>query len=243
MQLAVIAAILFLVFTHLFVNKLQLSGIPRSKWLSFAGGISVAYIFVRMLPEMRAFHEEVSNHEALQAFLFVDHAVYLSALLGLSAFYGLERMAKLSHQSQGESEGAESENIEVFWTHILFFGIYNLIIGYLLVHREEESAQSLIFFAIAMAFHMVITDNSLADHYGEAYQHKGRWIITAALFIGWLLAVSWEFPRAYVGLVFAFIAGGIIMNVLKEEVPEDRKSNFWAFFAGAMLYSLLLLSV
>ena len=28
--------------------------IPRSRWLSFGGGISVAYVFVRLLPELKA---------------------------------------------------------------------------------------------------------------------------------------------------------------------------------------------
>ena len=45
--------------THVFVNRLAfLQGIPRNKWLSIAGGISVAYIFLlnvlkEALPEER----------------------------------------------------------------------------------------------------------------------------------------------------------------------------------------------
>jgi hypothetical protein len=31
------------------------------------------------------------------------------------------------------------------------------------------------------------------------------------------------------------------MNVLKEELPEERKSRFWAFALGAVLYAGILL--
>lgn len=33
----------------------------------------------------------------------------------------------------------------------------------------------------------------------------------------------------------------MILNVLKEELPEGRKSCFPAFIAGAMVYTLLLI--
>ena len=40
---------------HLFSYKLLfLQGIPRSPWLSMAGGISVAYVFLHILPELNA---------------------------------------------------------------------------------------------------------------------------------------------------------------------------------------------
>jgi len=33
----------------------------------------------------------------------------------------------------------------------------------------------------------------------------------------------------------------VIMNVLKEELPEERESRFFAFALGAALYSVVLL--
>ena len=41
--------------------------------------------------------------------------------------------------------------------------------------------------------------------------------------------------------LFAFLAGGIILNVLKEELPEDRQSRFSAFALGAIAYAAVLL--
>ena len=44
-------------------------------------------------------------------------------------------------------------------------------------------------------------------------------------------------------MLFAFQAGGVVMNVLKEELPEERESRFWAFALGAALYSAVLLAL
>lgn len=38
----------------------------------------------------------------------------------------------------------------------------------------------------------------------------------------------------------AFIAGGIILNVLKEELPPARESRYWTFALGATAYGTLL---
>ncbi|PRX99130.1 hypothetical protein CLV24_1634 [Pontibacter ummariensis] len=41
----------------------------------------------------------------------------------------------------------------------------------------------------------------------------------------------------------AFIGGAEILNVLKEERPEERKSRYWAFLLGAGACAVLLLAL
>jgi hypothetical protein len=69
----------------------------------------------------------------------------------------------------------------------------------------------------------------------------GRWILAAAPLLGWLVGVLVELPPIATSALFAFLAGGVVLNVLKEELPEDRESRFWAFAAGTAGYALLLL--
>lgn len=233
-------AALALALTHLFAEHLGFSYIPRSKWLSFAGGISVAYVFIHIMPEL-AEGQEVLKEKALN---FLDHHTFVIALFGLLLFYGLEKAAKQSSQSNREGNNNEmSANLNVFWIHISSFAIYNAVIGYLLVHREEHTGISLLWFTLAMAFHFVVNDYSLMEHYHKAYKKKGRWVITVAILGGWLTGVFTKVSEVWIVIPFAFIAGGVIMNVLKEELPKERKSNFWAFFLGLLLYSGLLLSL
>ncbi len=42
-------------------------------------------------------------------------------------------------------------------------------------------------------------------------------------------------------MLFAFLTGCIVLNVLKEELPEERESSLWAFATGAAVYAVLLL--
>ncbi len=44
-------------------------------------------------------------------------------------------------------------------------------------------------------------------------------------------------------MLLALLGGGIILNVLKEELPEQRESRFWAFALGGLGYAALLLTL
>lgn len=230
--LTLLGALLF-ALVHLFAGRLRfLEGVPRSRWLSFAGGVSVAYVFVHLLPEMSAEQEAFEAPGAALAYL--EHHVYLIALLGLVAFYGLERAALRSRG--GDAEAATSA--AVFWLHVASFALYNALVGYLLVHREETG---LAWYAVAMALHFVVNDFGLREHHKRPYHRTGRWVLAGAILAGWALGVATEIGEAALATLFAFLAGGVVLNVLKEELPEERKSRFWAFALGAGGYAALLL--
>jgi zinc transporter ZupT len=59
--------------------------------------------------------------------------------------------------------------------------------------------------------------------------------------VGWAVGLFFEISEAAIAVLFGFLAGGVIMNVLKEELPEERESRFWAFALGAALYTVVLL--
>jgi hypothetical protein len=54
-----------MVTVHLVAGRLRfLDVIQRSRWLSIAGGVSVAYIFVHLLPELSAGQEIIQGSVA-----------------------------------------------------------------------------------------------------------------------------------------------------------------------------------
>ena len=131
----------------------------------------------------------------------------------------------------------------VFWLHIASFAVYNALIGYVLVHREVPGLASLAVFAIAMALHFVVTDYGLREHHKGLYAGVGRWIVAAAILLGWGIGRAAELREVPLAVLFAFLGGGIILNVLKEELPEQRESRFWAFALGGLAYAALLLAL
>lgn len=59
---------------------------------------------------------------------------------------------------------------------------------------------------------------------------------------GWTVNYFINVPQVGSALLQAFIAGGVLLNVLKEELPEEAEGRFWAFAGGAVAYSALLLA-
>lgn len=231
-----------LAIVHLFAGRLRwLNVVPRNRWLSFASGVSVAYVFVHLLPELSAAQETIANNLG-STLLFLEHHVYLVALLGLTAFYGLERSAKVSRQRNRQAGKGDITEAQVFWLHIASFAAYNALIGYLLLHREEPGVLNLVLFFVAMALHFVVNDFGLCEHHKQSYDRIGRWVLAIAVIIGWVIGSGTEIDRAAIAVLFAFLAGGIMLNVLKEELPEERESRFWAFVLGAGIYTVLLLT-
>jgi hypothetical protein len=232
-----------LALVHLFSGKLRLlEEIPRSRWLSIGSGVSVAYVFVHILPELSTAQETIQGVVG-GGLAFLEHHVYLVALIGVAVFYGLERAANLSRERNQKAGRGDVTEAGVFWLHICSFAIYNALIGYLLLHREESGIQNLLFFFFAMALHFVVNDHGLREDHKESYDRIGRWILAAAIIVGWVIGQGTEIHEAAIAVLFAFLAGGVILNVLKEELPDERQSKFWAFALGAAIYAALLVSV
>ena len=233
--------VLLLALLHFFGGRLRfLAGVPRSIWLSCAGGVSVAYVFLHLFPELSEGQEQVEA--ALGVLPFLEHHIYLMALVGLAFFYGLERMA-IENRDEARQQGKGKTPRGLFWVHIGSFALYNALIGYLLFQREEGPSKTLILFTVAMALHFIVNDYGLQDHHHDTYRKVGRWVLVIAIVVGWAIGYVVEVSEAAVALVMAFIGGGVVLNVLKEELPEQRKSRYWAFLLGATFYAILLLSL
>lgn len=232
-----------LMVIHLTAKNMKfLTVVPRSRFLSLGGGIAVAYVFLHLLPELGHF-QEVLRGEIEVAFLrFLENQIYLIAMLGLAVFYGLEQLVKRSKRRNEEANERKS-TAGIFWLHISSFTVYNALIGYLLIREEFNGAWGLTFFFIAMGVHFIGNDRGLRATHKEDYDKFGRYLLAAAIFAGWLIGTLTEVSELIISFLTAFIAGGVILNVMKEELPEERASSFSAFFIGLVAYSCLLFLV
>lgn len=235
--LTLIAAVVLAV-VHLFASDLRfVHYTPRSRWLSFAGGVSVAYVFVHLLPELASGQEVLGP--ALGDVLWVaERHIYLISLAGLAVFYAVEHLV---HGPRREEVEAEGPGPSAFVIRIGSFSVYNALIGYLLLHREKQTELSLLFFAVAMALHFFVNDFGLQQDDRAAYVRRGRWVLAGSVLVGWAVGTVLAVPETWVAILTAFLAGGVILNVLKEEVPRNHQSRLWPFLFGMVFYSALLL--
>lgn len=203
-------------------------------WLSAAAGVSVAFVFLHLLPELDDAGEEVE--QALGHLIpLTDRPVLVLALVGVIAFYGLERLGRVS---RGRSRAADRR---VALVVVGAFVLYYALIGYLI--GIEREVPELAVFALAMGVHFLAVDYGLRAHHAHTYDHVGRWALAAAVVAGWGVAALAALPDAAVAVMLSVLAGAVILISLKEELPENREGRFLAFAGGAAVYALLLAAV
>lgn len=89
---------------------------------------------------------------------------------------------------------------------------------------------------------MCSNDFGLRNEHEEKFEAMGRSLLSPAIVAGWLLGLMVPMPKWLTAVAFAFLAGGIVLNVLKEELPEKRESSFLPFLTGVVGFSGLLLA-
>ena len=203
---------------HLIADRFPVFGvISRERWLSAASGVSIVYVFVYLFPKL----------DVLEG---IEPNIYAVVFLGLAAFFALERLGIVAQSLRVERILDEP----VFWFHVSAFATYNLLIGYLLA--RGVLIDNRFAFAVAMAMHGFGNDEGLRRHHRESYHRLGRWILASSVLVGALAGFTVTVDPWILGMLLGLLAGGIIFNAIKEELPPDRESSFWGFIVGAGLF-------
>jgi hypothetical protein len=213
--------------------------LPRSPVLSFGSGVSIAYVFVHLLPEVDHAGETISGgSEALFPF---ELSIYAAVLAGFVAFYGLEHAVRTSNGAASGDPAADPDG--VFWLHVGSFAAYNALLGYLLAERSGEPPTSIVLYAVAIGLHFLVNDHGLREHHEHLYHRLGRWVLAGAVLLGGALGLLVHVDPSVLGVLVAVLAGSIVLNVVKEELPTEREARFPAFLTGVVLYTALLAAV
>ena len=225
-MLIALAACLSLI--HLVAEKVPFSSpMTRERWLSAGAGVSIVYVFVVVLPKIGAHAEALEGTPISEGYFLV--------FCGLAAFFGVERIAREANSNGGVLEVGWLTRRPVFWAHIAVFVAYNTVIGYMLV--DGRLIDRPLPYAIAMGLHLFGIDEGLRGHHNEGYHRIGRWLLAGSVLVGAGLALTISIDPATQTWMLALLAGGIIFNAIKEELPEDQESSFWAFIIGAGVFS------
>jgi hypothetical protein len=239
LAVAVILALVYALGAWLNESDTGKGAWTRRRWVSVAAGVSVAYVFVDVLPELGAQHQafRTASREGL---LFAEQRIYVLALLAFVALYGLEHMVLASRERRHEAQAAGVAD-PVYWLHLGGFATYSALIGYLLVERAERGPLALAVYGLAMALHFLIVDHSLREEHGRIYDHGGRFTLAASVLGGWVAGVRTPLSEVVFARLFAVLAGGVVITSLRSELPSERQGRFWPFCLGAAAYAVLLL--
>ncbi|HEY5922047.1 MAG TPA: hypothetical protein VIV11_10275 [Kofleriaceae bacterium] len=223
-----LVAVLMMASIHIMAVPLEHGLLDRPRWISIANGLSVAYVVVHLLPELAEMQREWIEAWPDRPFRWLDRQVYYAALIGLLLALGLDRLS-----SRTTTPGPR------FWIHTISFAVYNVIIGGFALHIKRPSL--LILAMCAFGAHFLVTDHGLNRLDGRAYARYGRWMLAGAIVLGWLTAIATKPHVVVVAALTGLLSGGILLDVMKEEIPKKYEGHFPAFVGSALGYSLLLL--
>jgi hypothetical protein len=234
-----LSAIFLLACVFLFGKYVRVSPVRHARrWLSAASGASVAYVFVRALPEMSEAQDVFTRVTLDRELPFPELRVYTAALIGFLLFYGLENMVSRSgtpRRAQGEPAARLTYRLQLGG-----FAAYGGLVGYLMVHQRSLPT---LLYLIAMALHFLAVERSFEREYGPIYDRSGRWLLAAAILAGGSAGIFTSMSEELLATLLGLNSGGVIINSMIMELPTEKEGRFWPFCSGAIAYSLLLLLI
>ena len=213
----------------------------KRKVLSFGAGVTIAYVFVHLLPELEAARAALAHNEARMALPIPALRVYLGALIGFMFFYALGQMVARTGKPAGSEAAPGEENPLRRWLHIGAFLVYVWLAGYLAVRSFEEGTTPITLYAVALGLHFLSLDFSLFREYGSWYKRSARYAFAVAPLAGWVVGVSVGFSQFFTAALLGFISGGIILNAIASELPKEQEGRIGSFLLGGAFYTVLLI--
>ena len=234
-----LAATLLFAAIFLFGGKLHAVRSRRAA-LSLGAGVSTAYVFVHMLPEMSEAGNVFVEATAGLALPAPEMRIYVAALAGFIVFYGLEHLVARSREGTAPEGGEGERAVIVMYLHIGGFAAYAALVSYLMVRGITETPVPIALYAVAMGLHFLGVDHSMLREHREAYNRIGRFLLAGAVLAGWGVAMLTEISKPVIITGLGLVSGGVVMNSMIMELPGEKDGRFWPFVAGAVFYTGLL---
>jgi hypothetical protein len=205
------------------------------RWHALSAGVVVAYVFVNVMPELEE-HRPAVAESSLGTLLDTEKRIYLWALGGFVVFAGLSRLRCVPL-------GGVRRAGWLYGGTVAGYALYVLLIGYLLVRREDTSILSLALYVFAIGLHLLMVDGELAEQFQHRYESGGRWLLAGCVLLGWALGIAGAFPDSITSRLFALLAGGVLITAVHAEIRAEIGPRFWWFVGGSAAYATILMLI
>lgn len=198
-------------------------------------GLGIAYVFVHLLPELASHGQALSKTPGMETFAptpITEALLFLIALAGIMVTYSIDVLA--SHERQaGRIAGS---------LHTLHFAAISYLYAYSLPSLISTGLAYGILFTIAISAHVLLADRTMAARHPAIFRTRLRWVGTAALILGLLHAALFHpLDDLHLAIATAYLGGGLLMAVFREELPAVNRTRLGWFVAGSVLMTSLLL--
>ena len=118
-----------------------------------------------------------------------------------------------------------------------------LLIGYLLVRREDSSLLSLGLYVFAIGLHLFMVDGEMAEKFEQRYARRDGLMLASCALLGWVLGIMGPIADGVTSRLFAFLAGGVLITSVHAEMRAEESSRFGWFVGGSAAYSCILMLI
>lgn len=190
---------------------------------SFSAGISIAYVFLVLIPEV-VISFDVSLERSM-----------LLIVLGFTFFHIILRYIKKEPDKEARSNFTELE-------HVFVTIIFNILLGYSIVEIFDTSFKDgLVLFIVLLLHTIFLHGNHIhKKKFSDLENYKTRLIIAAPT-VGGIAATLGILSDELRNNVLALAAGAIIYIAIREELPEDKKGRPLMFLAGVISVAFLVI--
>ena len=183
---------------------------------AFAGGLSVAYVFLHLLPSLDVYHKVVGAR------------IYFVALIAFVLFYGLDvHFGPPRHKHPTK-----------YKAYLAAFFLYDGLLVFTLGLNLPPTNLLTAVFAVAIALDVLATDLDLQERYGVRFVRSGRWVLFGGVATGYALSLFRRPHPLMVDILTAAIAGFIMFHTFNGQL-SSKSRKFPAFVAGVAAFSML----
>ena len=203
---------------------------------SFSSGLAVAYVMIILIPEYQVFNGQVT---------FGWLNAYKLSLLGLIAYKGIQHycllLAKKSAKAMGEwgfVKSRQEEKLLGFRVSTSVFAVYASLILLTLpyqlghLHGPADKVLYLLTFAMHLGFSVLGLFEENERHFRKLVPPVVFSMLTASL----VLTLFNVLPTALLLGCLSVLAGIILYNVFKNELPSAENSSFAWFAIGVFIF-------
>jgi zinc transporter ZupT len=192
----------------------------NQKLISFSAGVAVAYILLRLFPEISSY----ALIEGRQVFLY---ALFGFVMLNLIEQYVYKSVRKMSLEMTYHKKA-----------HIFYFFIYNFIIGLVLVTFAAKGLTQTLLFFIPFLLYIVV------EILPQEFKFKTpllRITYSLAPIFGTLVGIYLiDLVNSIFGKLIAFITGTLLYIVIRESLPSDKAEKPFYFLTGVLFYTVII---
>lgn len=188
----------------------------RLQVASFSAGLAMAYVCLHLLAEIDAGH------------VLLGRRIYFLVLVGLGSFYAVEIWV-----GRTPTHRRHAAHFRLM-TGIL--AVYSFLLVFTLTVQLPRTTALTLVYAISVGLHLLSTDFTLLELFGDRFRKTGRWILIGAVILGFGASLVRDPDEVAVDSVTAALAGFVLFNVFRRELPGPRDAHFPLFLLGSLVF-------